>query len=246
MLKKQVTIAPSLQLRPFTLSAPINDTAPSSKPIQQNAMNSIEEMISQHKIEASKLRQEMIKLKPGRAIDIQMEKLWEYMLVTTRLENMRDALELERLCAERREVEQGVVKEVGGDKIRCCEDVDGDTNDDVKEDEEPEDGVGNNTRSINDNNHRTDEENKTKYKYHNTHNHQKQQTRNALSAVQNGGTVLNKAHYEVWDWLCANRSNAHIPEEFRQMMEQHLHALATDLVHMKPRVEEEVEGRLGG
>ena len=242
MLTKQVVLKHDVGLRNYAV---VRDAATLSNTIQETEETSIIEMISQHKSEALKLRQDL--LDPDRSPDGETETLWEYVLVSTKLENLRDTLYLEWVRAERRAKEQESSEKPAESGVRCSEDVDAKNNNDVVEDQNSQSEVIN-AASIDNDDYRTDDEDKElDYKIHCLiHGTPEQQLRNALSAVQKGGKVLNKARHEIWDWLCENRSNPYVPADFRQMMEQHADAVGNDLVHITPRVREELADRLGG
>ena len=243
MLTKPVILKQGVGLRNYAIVR--NTAATLSETIQPNEETSIIATITQHKNEASRLRQELADL--DCSTDNETAILWEYVLVTTKLENLRDTLCLEKLRAERRKTEQRLLKKPAESGVRCSEDVGDKNDDDIKENQESPNEVIYNA-SVDDDDQRMDEERRLQSdsENHVTPDPREQAIRKALSAVQEGGTVLNKAHCEIWSWLCAHGSNIYIPKDFQQMMEQHVDALGNDLVHITPRVAKEVADRLGG
>ena len=233
LLLKELALKPRLGLRNFRVSAAVGDVSG-----EQNNEDFFKGMISQYKLEASSLRQEL--LKPGCSdTGIQTKKLWQYMLVSTKLEDLRDAHDaLDKLTVSHAEKQVAIMEKMTESKSGCCsEDIDNeDTNDDgFKGNEDPKDEVGNSATSVNinddDNNnaHRMDNENPTDSNS-NPQTHNKDRIRKALAAVEEGHTMLVNGHYDAWKWLQANETNRYIPLEFWQMMEQQCYALGKDRV----------------
>ena len=231
MLMNQVATKHGVEPRNFTVSAATGRDARLWEIGQQSSIKAIEKTMSRYQSEASWLRQSV--LKPFYSTDIQTKKLWEYMYITTMLEDLRNARDaLEKLTANSREIQELVDKKLEESKVYCSKDVDDGNNDDVtEEDKGPEDEVVNAGSVNKDDDNRIEELN---------------QTWKTLSAVKEGGSLLINALCGIKDWLKAHGSNPQIPEEFRQMMEQHTRALENHFYGTAMEVRKEVTNRLLG
>ena len=228
MLMNQVATKHGVGPRNFTVSAATGRDARLWEIGQQSSIKAIEKTMSRYQSEASWLRQQV--LKTIYSTDIQTKKLWEYMYITTMLEDLRNARDaLEKLTANSREIQELVDKKLEESKVYCSKDVDDGNNDDVtEEDKGPEDEVVNTGSVDKDDDDRTEEMN---------------QTLKALGAVKEGGSLLINALCGIKDWLEAHESNPQIPEEFRQMMKQQSRALENDFSGTTHRVMKEVADR---